>query len=311
VLAVGLAVVLMASCRGLVPVQLPPQPLASNPVKNRVILIVSENQKLAAIIGNKNAPYLNSLATQFAYANNFFADTHPSIGNYFMLTTGQIITNDLNFAGVVDVNNIVRQLGQNSVSWKAYLQSMPRPGYLGDNAYPYAKTHNPFAYFTDIQLLPAQAANTVPLTGFASDLANDTLPSFVFIAPDQEHNMHDCLDGTRNCTNDQKVAAGDAWIQQTVQPIINSPGFQKHNTLIIITWDESWDNDSANGGGHIPVIFVGSDVKNGFVETQFALHESILKLMLNYLGVPDSNLGNATNATDISDILVTPPSQLP
>ena len=39
-------------------------------------------------------PYLNSLASQYDLATQYFANTHPSIGNYFMLTTGQPITFD-------------------------------------------------------------------------------------------------------------------------------------------------------------------------------------------------------------------------
>ena len=34
-------------------------------------------------------------------ATQYFANTHPSIGNYFMLTTGQLVTNDDAFTGTV------------------------------------------------------------------------------------------------------------------------------------------------------------------------------------------------------------------
>jgi len=44
-------------------------------------------------------PYLNSLASQYDLATQYFANTHPSIGDYFMLTTGQLVTNDDGFAG--------------------------------------------------------------------------------------------------------------------------------------------------------------------------------------------------------------------
>ena len=36
-------------------------------------------------------PYLNGLINDYSVAQGYFANTHPSIGNYFMLTTGQII----------------------------------------------------------------------------------------------------------------------------------------------------------------------------------------------------------------------------
>src|SRR5256885_15991078 len=59
-----------------------------------VVLIVEENQSYSNVIGNASAPYLNSLASQYGLATEYYANTHPSIGNYFMLTTGKIETND-------------------------------------------------------------------------------------------------------------------------------------------------------------------------------------------------------------------------
>src|SRR6266403_55414 len=115
-------------------------------------------------------PFLNSLANKYAVAGNYFANTHPSIGDYFMLTTGQIISNDLVFQGIVTDDNIVRELGQHSMDWKAYAQSIPEAGYTGDRAYPYAKTHVPFAYFADIIQYPAQAQKMVGTGGLSSDI---------------------------------------------------------------------------------------------------------------------------------------------
>src|SRR6185312_6265995 len=50
--------------------------------------------RLSQVIGSAAMPYFNSLATQHALATQYFANAHPSIGNYFMLTTGNIETND-------------------------------------------------------------------------------------------------------------------------------------------------------------------------------------------------------------------------
>ena len=49
-----------------------------------------ENASYSDVIGAASMPYLNSLAQKYALATNYYANTHPSIGNYFMLTTGQI-----------------------------------------------------------------------------------------------------------------------------------------------------------------------------------------------------------------------------
>jgi acid phosphatase len=266
------------------------------------VLVVLENQRYTAIIGNSNAPWLNQLANQYAVASNFYADVHPSIGNYFMLTVGTTVTNNLDFADTVDNNNLARVMGQHAMSWQAYLESIPRVAYRGDGPYPYAKTHNPFAYFTDIQVYAQEAQSMVGLDQFDTDVANGNLPSFSLLVPDQTHNMHDCPGGGRSCTNNQKVAAGDAWLQQHLQPLIDSPQFRSEQTLLIITWDESWDNDDAHGGGHVPVIIIGPNIKTHYVSTTFYQHESVLRMMCEYLGVPNT-LGNAVNAPSMDEFL--------
>jgi phosphatidylinositol-3-phosphatase len=293
---------LCVQCRGPLTLSNIPDPITPfKPVTNRVILVVLENQKYNAIIGNPRAPYLNSLAKKYAVAGNYFANTHPSIGDYFMLTTGQIISNDLVFQGIVQDDNIVRELGQHSMDWKAYAQSIPEPGYTGDRAYPYAKTHVPFAYFADIIKSPTEAAKMVGTDGLQSDVALDAMPAFVYITPDQLHNMHDCASGVpKTCTNDDKIADGDTWLQQTLDPIINSPSFAAHNTLLLITWDESFDKDLENGGGHIPFIVVSPDVKPGYVSPTFFAHQSALRLMEERLGLPVV-LGESVNAPSMQE----------
>ena len=307
----GLTAFLMSSCRGLSAINMPPQPIsAMRPVKKRVILIVFENQEFETVKGNKNAPYINQLMNTYATADNFFADTHPSLGNYFMLTTGDIISNDLNFADTVTQNNVAREMGQAGVGWKAYLESMPKPGYLGDAAYPYVKSHNPFAYFSDIRMLPQTALQTVPFSQFEGDLQANQLPAFVYIAPDQTHNMHDCIDGTRACTNDQKLSYGDAWLQPLVQDILGSAAWSDTNTTMIITWDESWDTDNRNGGGHIPFIILGRDVKTGYHSQTFFEHESVLNLTCALLNLP-CNLKKGQAAPAMDEFFTTPPSAQP
>src|SRR5437764_4262520 len=73
----------------------PPPPTSGTvPEFGHVVLVVEENHSYSDIIGNSGMPYLNSLASQYGLATQYYADTHPSIGNYFMLTTGQLVSND-------------------------------------------------------------------------------------------------------------------------------------------------------------------------------------------------------------------------
>ncbi len=271
------------------------------PPTAHVAVVVLENQREDGIFGNTHMPYLTSLAQQNAYAAQYFADVHPSLGNYFMMTTGQIISNDLNFNGVVDVQNLIREINTAGKTWKAYLEGIPSQGYLGDGPYPYAKTHNPMAYLSDIRDNPAQAANMVPFTQFATDLASGTLANFIYIAPNQINNMHDCPPSERGCTNDRKLAIGDAWVQQNIAPLLTNPTFQQDGVLLI-TWDESWDRDFQNGGGHVLTIFIGAKVKQQYVSSTFYQHESLLRVICDSLQL--APLGNAVSAPNMAEFFV-------
>src|SRR3954451_1063778 len=91
---------------------------AQVPVSSHVVLVMEENHSYESVIGNWSMPYLNGLAQKYGLATQFYANTHPSIGNYFMLTTGQIITNNDNFSGTVSANNLARQIIAGRKSWK-------------------------------------------------------------------------------------------------------------------------------------------------------------------------------------------------
>src|ERR1700738_2444479 len=101
----------------------PPTPTGTVPQFGHVVLVVEENSSYSEVIGSSEMPYLNGLAKQYGLATQYFANTHTSIGNYFMLTTGQIITNDDNFTGRVDVDNIVHELVASGKTWKSYAES--------------------------------------------------------------------------------------------------------------------------------------------------------------------------------------------
>ncbi len=156
----------------------PPPPPGAFPQFGHVVLVVEENHSYSEVIGSSSMPYLNSLASQYGLATQYFANTHPSIGNYFMLTTGQIVTNDDAFTGPVSVDNIVRDLLAAGKTWKSYAESIPSVGYTGGDSYPYAKRHNILSYFTDVTTSSTQVKNLVPFSQFSSDLANNQLPDF-------------------------------------------------------------------------------------------------------------------------------------
>src|SRR5947208_14885937 len=64
------------------------------PQFGHVVIVPLENNGYSSVVGSSSMPYLNSLIAKYGLATNYNADTHPSIGNYFTWTTGQILTND-------------------------------------------------------------------------------------------------------------------------------------------------------------------------------------------------------------------------
>jgi len=253
------------------------------PQFSQVVLVVEENHSYSDVIGNPNMPFLNSLATKNALATNYFADSHTSIGNYFMLTAGQIVTLNDAFTGVIGDDNIVRELTAAGKTWRSYAESLPSVGYLGGDVYPYFKHHNPFTYFTDVTTNASQGANLVPFSQFATDLAANRLPNFSFIAPNVEHDAHDCPGGGNDCADTAKLVAADNWLRDNITPLLNNPSF-KSNGLLLIVFDEGNLLDFENVGGHIPLVVVSSRAKSGFQSTTKYMHESTLRLILQTLG---------------------------
>ena len=245
------------------------------PAFGHIFVVAEENHSYSEVIGNSQMPYLNSLTTQYGLATQYYANAHPSIGNYFMLTTGQLITNDDSFGGTVSVDNVVRQLITAGKTWKSYAESIPHPGYTGGDSYPYAKRHNPFAYITDVVNSSTEVNNLQSLTQFNQDLANAQLPNFSFLSPNL---LDDAHDGT--------LQMADQWLQTYMAPVISSPTFQKDGLLIIL-FDEADTNDSTNGGGHVAAVIISPKAKQGYQSTTLYQHQSTLRLILEGLGVPN------------------------
>lgn len=285
--AIVALVVLQLACssHGLSP-QIPVPP--NQPTFSHVILVVEENHSFSDVIGNSAMPYLNSLASQYGLATQYFADGHPSMPNYLMLTTGQMETFDDNFSGTISDDNVVRELVKAGKSWKAYEESIPSAGYLGGDASLYVRHHNPFSFLSDVQNDTSQAANIVPFTQFAGDLANEALPQFSFISPDLNDDAHN---GT--------LAAADSWLQSNIAPLLANSTFQSSG-LLIITFDESEVTDLDHGGGHVATVVISSKSKMKYQSQTEYQHQSTLRLVLAASGV-DTFPGLAGTAPDMME----------
>jgi acid phosphatase len=266
-----------------------PPPSSSPPTFAHVFLVIEENHSFSDVIGSSSMPYLNSLASAYGLATQYYADAHPSLPNYFMLTVGAgtSITGSAGdaYSGVVTQDNVVRALTAAGKTWKCYAESLPSVGYLGGDTGAYLRHHVPFVYFSDVQNSPAQASNVVPFAQLAADMANNSLPDYAFIVPNVNDDAHNCPAGLSTCTSNQMLAAADQWLSTNISPLLTSTSFQ--NSLLIITFDEAEDTDTDHGGGHVPAVIVSPVAKAGYQSTTLYQHESTLRLMMEGLGVTD------------------------
>lgn len=274
--------------------------LAQVPRSNHVVVVVEENHGYSRVIGNTAMPYLNSLASHYALATQYYANTHPSIGNYFEMTAGQIITNNDSFTSTVTEDNFVRHLLSAGRTWKSYAESLPSVGYTGGDVYPYVRHHDPPSYFSDVRNSSVERLNLVPFSHFSGDLANNRLPQFSLVIPNMHHDAHDCPAGITTCTDQQKLAAADAWLKANIAPLIANVAFQKDGILIIV-FDESSDSDTAHGGGHTATVVVGPLVKKGYRSTAFYQHQNTLRTVLKALGL-NTFPGAAATVSPMNDL---------
>jgi acid phosphatase len=246
-----------------------------------VVLVVEENHSYEQTIGNASMPYLNSLAQQGALATQYYADMHPSIPNYFALTTGATQTNDNNFPGPVASDNLARELNSAGKTWKVYAEDLPSPGYLGSSVGNYVKHHNPFSYFSDVVGDPTQAANIVPFTQFAGDVQKGALPAFSMVVPSLPDDAHSCATGP-TCDDNTLLAAADQWLKNNIAPLLASQQFQKSGLLLIV-FDESNLADLRQGGGRVALVAAGPKAKTGVQSSTPYTHENTLKTICSVL----------------------------
>ena len=265
----------------------PARAAGSVPAFDHIFTIMMENHSYNEIIGNTQAPYINSLASQYGLATNYVAVSHPSLPNYLASTGGSTfgITSDCTTCFQAQPNIAVDKVEASGRTWKAYMDSMPSPCFVGDSG-EYAQKHDPFIYYNDIRLNSTECNKVVPYTSLASDLSSaSTTANYVWITPNLINDMHD---GT--------IAQGDTWLSQNVPTILNSPAFTTQNSLLMITWDE----DDGTQGNQVATLVIGKNVPAGFRSATPYTHYSMLATIESAWGLTPltSNDGTATPMSD-------------
>jgi acid phosphatase len=260
-------------------------PVVKLPNFSHVYIIIFENREYSSIIGSSQAPYINSLATQYGVSTNFTAERHPSEPNYIALTSGgtQGITDD----GVYNLNvsNLFDQVQASGRTWHAYMQGYPgncsavsSSGAVVDGAGKsgsYVRKHNPAISYTSISGNSAKCANITNFANFDPAAAN-----FEFITPNMINDMHD-----------GSVADGDNFLKAFLPKITGSAAFA--NSVVFVTFDEG--TTSVSGGGHIATIAITPHMTAGYKATAAYTHYSMLRTIEQAWGL--TPLGNAASAT--------------
>ena len=256
------------------------------PRYDHLFLIILENHSSDEIIGDRSAaPELNSLATQYGLASNYYAISHPSEPNYIALVGGDtfgIADDDAIYcklgagqpgctnssqSGYVDhtvaAANLAQQLDAHGISWKGYFEDIPQPGSLvwhwpssqqpspGKPEALYASKHNGFVTFKSVQDDPRRADKIVGFDVLDRDIAAGTLPRFATIIPNQCDDMHGLHghDAPADCTGKNGAALvgrADRTVAKIVGGIMGSPLWKSPgNDAIVITFDEN-DDDRPN-----------------------------------------------------------------
>lgn len=239
---------------------------ASSSHFNHIIMIMMENTGFGTLIGNKNAPWINSAAQKYLVEGDYYGVTHPSQPNYIASTSGSLHGVNADTDTSLNVRNLVDQLAAKHVSWHAYMQSLSdcvtgastptkipnETNYKFDSgcgtsyygAQLYERKHDPFVTYQDVATSGKRMANVVDFSRLSADLKKGrNFSNYAWISPDQCHDMHGVAAPVASdpCDFSQiqsTISLGDTFLKNTVHEIMHSPVWND-NTAIFITWDEA------------------------------------------------------------------------
>jgi phospholipase C len=189
--------------------------------------------------------------------------------------------------------NLADEIEASGRTWKAYLEDLPSPCFVGDSG-SYAQKHNPLLYFDSIRLNATRCDRSIlPLTSLDSDLANKTLPNFSFIMPNLCNSGHDC-----------SATVADTWVNAMVTKLQGSPALG-NNSLIVVAFDEGSNKDTSSccglpttAGGQVAVVLISPTALPDMTDNTPYSHYSLLKTILTAWNLPD--LGQSAQARPIS-----------
>ncbi|KDF02000.1 acid phosphatase [Mycolicibacterium aromaticivorans JS19b1 = JCM 16368] len=240
------------------------------PHYDHVVIVVEENHAASQIIGNKSAPFINTLAANGALMTQAFAVAHPSEPNYLALFAGNTFGVDSDACPLTlgPEPNLAAELIASRYSFGGFAEDLPAVGSTVCGAGKYARKHAPWVNFSNV----APAAS-MPFTSFA---AGPQLPTVSFVVPNLDNDMHD-----------GSVAQADTWLAANIAPYANWA--MANHGLLIVTFDE--DDDAERN--QISTILYGADVRPGTYGEPIN-HYSVLSTVEQLYGLPKTGLAATT-----------------
>ena len=229
-----------------------------------------ENKPYSEIVGNSNAPYIQSMITRGTLFTNYQA-IPGSLPDYLFQTSGLS-------GSTSGSENIFHQLQVKGVSWGEYEESMPSTCYTGGDTGSYKKGHNPAVYYNNIKTSPSACANVVPFTAFSTS----NLRAFSYVVPNLANDMHDGAGHT------VQIKAGDAWLSSHVPAMLNA------GAEVILTWDEGNSSDE-----HVAAIAIGGTAAKGATDSHSYTQPSLLAALEDAWHLPRINAAQAATPLPI------------
>ncbi|KAM0284538.1 hypothetical protein ACHAQH_001904 [Verticillium albo-atrum] len=211
-----------------------------------------------------NDPHIAELKDQGILLTSYYAQTHPAQPNYLAAIAGDYfgLDHDETFRVPIKVSTVVDLFDWRGLSWKAYMEDLPGPGYMGsasdsrgsgNDPWEYVRSHNPFATFDSINLNGTRLLNLQSLADFHADVAASTVPQYAFLVPNLS-----------NSGRNTSLTHATSWASSLIRPLL-APGTLKGRTLILLTYDEAADPLDPN---RVTALLLGSAIPRSVRGTQ-------------------------------------------
>lgn len=248
---------------------------------NKVLYIVFENTEYSRTI---TQPYFNQLKNEGALLTNFHAAIHPSQGNYVAMIAGSTFNVNHDKPITLNERHIGDLLEEAKKDWRLYAEDYPGNCFNGKVSDDYARKHNPFMLFSNVNTNPTRCSKIVNSAQFFTDLNNNSLKEFSMYIPNLKNDGHDT-----------GVAFADKWLRATFDKIFHAPNFPK-DLLVIITFDEG-----TTPKNQIYTLLLGGNIKPRITSDKTYNFYSLTRMIEDEFSLGSLNKNDMT-ALKIEDV---------